>query len=179
MQTNVALLSFALVLSSISAWARSPSLDLADHSTRSLNFFAVADKSVEKPEDTDLLNREPGARRSIERDADGLFRIDAIVGASTVNFVIDSGATHVFLSQKDAARIGLDKRLGTRGEINTATGTNQIRWVLAPRIHVADQQLNDLQLGIIPGDQSLLGQEAIAQMGRITIDQAILTLENN
>src|SRR3546814_7567818 len=60
----------------------------------------------------------------IPRSEDGHFYADAQVGAATVHFLIDTGATAVALSRADAQRAGISPRAGEfTGTARTANGT--------------------------------------------------------
>jgi len=168
------LLFIAFILSLVSAWGNVSDTGHAKTTPSSHGFFAAAEQTPLTPDSSKTSGK---TIHTVTRDQDGLFRIDAIVGSAQVDFVIDSGATHVFLSQKDAARIGIDSSLAAGGEIRTATGTDRVQWVIAPPVRIAGRNLKSLPVGIIPGEQSLLGQQGLAQLGRLTIDKAKLTFE--
>src|SRR3546814_2671774 len=61
------------------------------------------------------------AKVVIPRSEDGHFYADAQVGAATVRFLIDTGATAVALSRADAQRAGISPRAGEfRSEEHTS-----------------------------------------------------------
>src|SRR3546814_6411871 len=70
-------------------------------------------------------------------DLDGHFYADAQVGAATVHFLIDTGATAVALSRADAQRAGISPRAGEfTGTARTANGTVPLKPVTIDRIRI-------------------------------------------
>src|SRR3546814_19960948 len=70
-------------------------------------------------------------------DLDGHFYADAQVGAATVHFLIDTGATAVALSRADAQRAGISPRAGEfTGTARPANGTVPLKPVTNDRIRI-------------------------------------------
>jgi len=172
--SRIALLSVAFALYLVSVWGDASKAVPIGGSDQPTSFFAASGERSPSSKTHGVIDE---AHYTLERDQDGLFRIDASVGSKTINFVLDTGATHVFLSQADAEQIGLNWAPGASGEIETATGSEQVRWVIAPTIQIAGHELKGLQVGIVAGKQSLLGQQGLRQLGRLTIEPTHLTLE--
>jgi aspartyl protease family protein len=113
------------------------------------------------------------------RAGDGLFYVTASVNGTAVRFLVDSGASVVVLSEADAARIGLrtqDMRQGPR--LQTASGSTAMRWSKIGELSVAGQNLKSVDAAVV-GDgltTSLLGQNALTQLGAVTINGDILKI---
>ena len=77
---------------------------------------------------------------SVPRQADGHYYLTLEVNGSPVDFVVDTGATQVVLTQRDAQRIGIDpSELRYLGRANTANGV----------VETADVWLDQVALGPI------------------------------
>ena len=112
------------------------------------------------------------ALQPIERDRDGLFYLDAEINGTQVRFLVDTGATTVTLTPADARRIGTAARSRpSLDRMQTASGSAAIRWARVERMRIGRQELRDLD-AVIVGEGlpvSLLGQNALAKFGSVTI----------
>ena len=74
----------------------------------------------------------------VERSRDGHYYLRLMIGNTPVDFMVDTGATNIILSMRDAARLGIDPAsLSFADEAQTANGT----------VMTAPVQLNDVALG--------------------------------
>lgn len=79
-----------------------------------------------------------GDQMEVPRAPDGHYYLTLTVGGAPVEFMVDTGATNVVLSRKDAERVGFDPAsLAYLGEAQTANGT----------VRTARVKLNDVALG--------------------------------
>jgi aspartyl protease family protein len=121
----------------------------------------------------------PGVLRFAADDR-GQFAIDAMADGVTIHFMMDTGASGIVLSKRDAERIGFDlKSLTYSQEFSTANGP----------VRAAPVTLNSLQLGTFDArrvsawvnegdlDRSLLGMSFLSTLGRIEIKGDSLILE--
>ncbi len=116
----------------------------------------------------------------VPRQFDGHFYVTARANGTTIDFVIDTGATDVVLTQADAARAGID--LDTLAYTGTASTANGV-------VRTARARLDDLSLGAFTDravpvlvnegamDKSLLGMTYLRRFERIEIagDKLVLT----
>ncbi len=114
-----------------------------------------------------------------QRAGDGLFYVTASVNGTAVRFLVDSGASVVVLSEADAARAGLrkqDMRQGPR--LQTASGSTAMRWSKIGNLTVAGQKLESVDTAVVGEGltTSLLGQNALAQLGAVTINGDVLKI---
>ena len=116
------------------------------------------------------------AGRSVARDADGLFRVPGVRGGARVAFVVDTGATATVLSRADAARLGVV--MGAEARLTTAGGETRMRWGRLTGLTVAGRALPPLDVAVPDAapPHALLGQDAIAALGRITIERDRLAI---
>lgn len=109
---------------------------------------------------------------TLPRAPDGHYHLTLNIGGEEVDFLVDTGATNVVLSQSDARRLGIDpEALAYVGEAQTANGI----------VRTARVTLNDVRLGPISDpslrayvtdgqmDGSLLGMDYLGRF-RIEID---------
>ena len=119
-------------------------------------------------------------RVEIPRGPDGHYRVVMGVNGVPIEFVIDTGASQLVLTEGDAKRAGIDvTRLAFTGRANTANGL----------VKTAPVKLDEVQLGgiadrnisaVVNGgkmDQSLLGMSYLESFGRIEISGGRLILE--
>lgn len=113
----------------------------------------------------------PAPGVAVARDADGLFRVAGVRGGARVAFVVDTGATATVLSRGDAERLGVE--LGAEARLSTAGGEARMRWGRLTGLRVAGRTLPPLDVAVPDAapPHALLGQDAIAALGRITIER--------
>ncbi len=116
---------------------------------------------------------------TVPRARDGHYYLTAEVNDAAIRFVVDTGATDMVLTQKDAKRAGIDPAtLSYLGRATTANG----------EVRTAFVRLNDVQLGsVVDHDvpavvnegemaQSLLGMGYLQRWGKIEITGGELIL---
>ena len=116
----------------------------------------------------------------LPRERDGHYYLTLDVNGVPVDFVVDTGATQVVLTQQDAARIGIDVgALAYLGSANTANGT--VRTAAVRLDTVALGTIRDTRVRAVVNDGqmdgSLLGMTYLSRFDSITIkdNQLILT----
>ena len=117
---------------------------------------------------------------AFRRQPDGHFYAGLAVNGHVTRFLIDTGASGIVLSRRDAAAAGIDPgRLRYSGRASTANGI----------VRTAPVRIDELQLGSfvnrrVPAsvtdsdlDVSLLGQSYLSQFDKVVIEGDILTLQ--
>lgn len=115
----------------------------------------------------------------VPRGPDGHYHLVLDVNGTSVQFVVDTGASGIVLTQDDATRVGIDlAALAYAGTANTANGI----------VRTARAKVNELQLGDIVDrdvsvyvnqgqmDGSLLGMDYLQRFDRIEIADGKLIL---
>ncbi len=132
----------------------------------------------------DVLPRQSyvaeSAEVSVPRAPDGHYYLTLAVNDTPVRFVVDTGATEIVLTQKDAQRIGLDpEALAYLGAANTANGR-----VRTARVALEDVVLEGFTDSNIPAyvnegtmKESLLGMRYLSRFGTIEISDNTLILK--
>lgn len=114
-----------------------------------------------------------GASVAIPRDRDGHFYLTLAVNGVPVSFVVDTGATDMVLSPRDAARIGLEPdALTFSGRAVTANGTVATARVTLDTVAlggVEDRQVSAVVNGSAL-DTSLLGMRYLDRWSSMMID---------
>lgn len=110
---------------------------------------------------------------------DGHFYANIEINGTTVEFLVDTGASQMVLSRRDAVRAGLDPdALAYVGSAETANGTVRTARVRLDKVRFGDFEdrrvvawVNDAQM-----QGSLLGMAYLSRFGEISItgDQMIL-----
>jgi aspartyl protease family protein len=121
----------------------------------------------------------PGMMRFIADDR-GQFAIDATVNGVAVHFLMDTGASGIALSRRDAGRLGLDpKDLRYTGLFATANGMVRAAPVTLDSVQIGPLSANAVPAWVNEGDldQSLLGMSYLSTLGRIEIKGDTLILE--
>jgi len=113
-------------------------------------------------------------------DDSGQFFVDAELNGTAVHVLVDTGASGIALSRRDAARLGFQpEALNYTGRFSTANGMVRAAPVTLPDIEIGPLTARDVQAWVNEGDldESLLGMSFLATLGRIEIKGDTLTLE--
>jgi aspartyl protease family protein len=121
----------------------------------------------------------PGVMR-FQADDSGQFVIDATVNGTAVHFLVDTGASGIALSQRDAERLGFKPEdLRYASLFSTANGTTRGAPVTLDAIKIGPMQAYSVHAWVNEGDldQSLLGMSYLSTLGRVEIKGDTLILE--
>ena len=116
----------------------------------------------------------------VPRGFDGHYRITLGLNGTPIDFVIDTGATDIVLSQRDARRIGIDPDgLAWLGRATTANGTVPLAQVVLDTVTLGEMTDTNVRASVNGGemDGSLLGMSYLSRFGRIEIAGGKLLLE--
>ena len=104
---------------------------------------------------------------TIASDQLGQYRVRGAINNHYVNFLIDTGASVVALSSRDAQRLGIDYSRGERGQVQTAQGTTDSYFLMLDEVKVAGLTAYNVQAAIIEGSyplEILLGMSFLRQV---------------
>lgn len=116
---------------------------------------------------------------TLRRANDGHFYASLGINGHNIDFVVDTGATGIVLTQQDADRIGLaPDELTYFGRAETANGTVKTAYVRLDEIRFADRVDRDLPASVNGGDlhMSLLGMTYLSRFTRLEIEGRELRL---
>ena len=105
----------------------------------------------------------------LERSEGGHFYANVEVNGELVRFLIDTGASGVALTERDAERIGLDFRRGDYEQVGVgASGPVRGKFVTLDKVSLDGKTARDVDGAILEGsDMSLLGQN---YLGRFSVE---------
>ena len=125
----------------------------------------------------------PANTRSIvlAPDSHGHFRVDARVDARPMEFVVDTGATMIALTARDAAMLGIHPAFNdyTIG-VQTANGTARAAPVTLNRVEIGSITISDVTAMVMPEGalgQNLLGMSFLSRLHRWEFADGKLVLE--
>ena len=111
---------------------------------------------------------------------DRMYVVLGSINGFPVKFIVDTGATLVSLSGREAKRLGIDYRVvGTPGRSSTASGIEKIYVVNLDKVKVGDIEIRDVRGAVHDGDfppATLLGMSFLSRL-TIRQDGQVLELE--
>ena len=114
----------------------------------------------------------------INRNEFDQYRMKGAVNGHYVDFIIDTGASVVVLSERHADMMGLDFRAGQKGVVHTAQGQASAYFLVVEDVTLGAISLSDVQATVIEGNyptDALLGMSFLGEV-RLTDDAGVLTL---
>jgi len=106
-----------------------------------------------------------GSKIVLTAGSGGHFVTGGSINGKAVRFVVDTGATHIAMSQTEAQRIGLAYQKGQRGMSLTANGPVPVHRVTLDVVRVGDVQVYNVDATVLPAqmDQVLLGNSFLTR----------------
>jgi aspartyl protease family protein len=94
-----------------------------------------------------------GVTVTITPDARGSYYVNGSINDFQVRFLVDTGATLIFMNKNMAKRIGLNYRLeGQEGSATTASGVTKMYVMNLKKVKVGDIELRDVVGAVSDGD---------------------------
>ena len=108
----------------------------------------------------------------------GHFTTGGTINGQTTQFLVDTGATNISISQIEAERMGLRYREGRRLMTQTANGAVPAYQVQLDSVRIGEVEVRNVEAIIIPGQMShvLLGNSFLTRF-QMRRDNEILTLD--
>ena len=91
----------------------------------------------------------------INRDDIGQYRTRGAINGSPINFLVDTGASIVAMSEQHAKSVGIDFRNGDIGQVQTAQGTTQAYFVNLTEVRVGGIVVHNVRATILEGNYPL------------------------
>lgn len=120
-----------------------------------------------------------GGEVRLDRAGDSHFYADIEVDGTTIRMLVDSGASIVALTRRDAEAIGIDvDRLPVSGTARTAGGDVPMRNVMLDSVEVDGIEVRQVQAAVVDADMgvSLLGQSFLAKLDAVNVEGDTMTL---
>ncbi|MEQ8858752.1 MAG: TIGR02281 family clan AA aspartic protease [Pseudomonadales bacterium] len=115
---------------------------------------------------------------SITPDDHGQYRIRGAINGTFVNFLVDTGASIVAMSERHASLIGIDPSVGQLGSVQTAQGTVDSRFLTLDKVVVGGLTAHNVQAAVITGTypvEILLGMSFLREVS-LREEAGVLTL---
>jgi aspartyl protease family protein len=108
----------------------------------------------------------------------GHFTAAGSINGKVTQFLIDTGATSIAISQAEAERMGLAFREGRRVMTQTANGTVPAHTLHLDSVRIGDVEVRNVEAIVVPGQMShvLLGNSFLTRF-QMRRDNDILTLD--
>ena len=89
----------------------------------------------------------------------GHFRTNGQINGKSIEFMVDTGASSVVISQADADRLGLDYKNAPQGLASTANGTAPFRLITLSAVRIGDVEVANVEAAVIAAQMrgALLG----------------------
>ena len=109
--------------------------------------------------------RDSGGRIVLGAGSDGHFQVHGSIGGMSVRFLVDTGATAVSMSQREAERLGLAWRGGKRITMQTANGIAPAWRISIDRVRIGDVELHQVDAIVSQQDMPvvLLGNSYLSR----------------
>jgi len=115
----------------------------------------------------------------LDRAGDSHFYADTEIGGRNVRMMVDSGASIVALTRRDAEAIGINvDDLPVGGSAKTAGGVVPMRMVMLDSVEVDGIEVRGVQAAVIDADMgvSLLGQSFLSKLAAVNVEGDTMTL---
>jgi aspartyl protease family protein len=117
----------------------------------------------------------------VPRDSRGHYALEASINGRRMNVMVDTGASVVALTKRDASRLGINPAGSDyTSEVHTANGTVRAARVTLDAIEIGDIRVRDVTGLVVPDDalsENLLGLSFLSQLKRYEFSDGRLVME--
>lgn len=124
-------------------------------------------------------NSASGSGVRLERAGDSHFYANVHVGSATIRMMVDSGASVIALTRRDAEAMGVNvDDLPVAGIARTAGGDVPTRRLMLDSVAIDGLAVRRVEAAVIDADMgvSLLGQSYLAKLGKVNVEGDTMTL---
>jgi aspartyl protease family protein len=125
--------------------------------------------------------RTAGHSVTIPRDARGHFQVGGRIDGQRVDFMVDTGASVIALSEREAARLGIRPgRDDFTAPVKTANGVVKAAPVTLKNVDIGGLVVRNVQALVVPGNglsENLLGLSYLTKLKRFEYANGKLVLE--
>lgn len=140
----------------------------------------VAASEAEASERTRFRPEAPGPRAAVlKKRTDNHFWADARVNNVHVEFMVDTGATSVALTRKDALRLGYkDEDLDYKYDVATAGGATRGAFIILDEIKIGTVTVKEVGALVIESElkQSLLGMSFMNELSSYEVRKSSMII---
>lgn len=115
---------------------------------------------------------------SVNMDQSGSFRVNGSINGNPANFLVDTGASVVALSSKQATALGISYQIGETGKVVTAQGEVDAKNITLTEVSVGGVKAHNVAATVIEGTypvEILLGMSFLSQVA-MKNEGGVLTL---
>ena len=126
-----------------------------------------------------MVQLENGGAVEIPRSFDGHYYVTVMMNNTPVDFVIDTGATEIVLTQEDARRIGIDiDHLAFSGRAQSANGTVSTASARIATVSLGPFTDRNVRVAVNGGEMpgSLLGMSYLNRFNKVSIEGGKLVI---
>ena len=110
-------------------------------------------------------------------DAQGMYLVRGKINGTAIGFLVDTGATYVTMSGRQARALNIDFKKGVRGQAHTAAALVEVWQITLNSVSIGDIKLSNVTATVIDGDQPrqvLLGNSFLGQTDMQQADSALV-----
>lgn len=122
-----------------------------------------------------------GEGASVKKASDGHFYIQAFINGTSIRFLVDTGATDVVLSTKDAQKIGAHMRTPTMSKTyHTANGAIEASYFIIPEVRIGNLVARNVGASISSSqmETSLLGMSFLKNFQFVMKKNELILYQN-
>ncbi len=110
--------------------------------------------------------------------AGGHFTSSGTINGRATQFLVDTGASAISISQSEADRLGLSYREGRRVTTQTANGMVSAQWLQLDSVRIGEVEVRNVDAIVFPGQMShvLLGNSFLSRF-QMKRDNDVMTLQ--
>jgi aspartyl protease family protein len=117
----------------------------------------------------------------VQRDARGHFAVEGAVNGRRISFMVDTGASRVALTQRDASRLGFHPAPRDYvGQVQTANGVVRVAPVKLDMVEIGGVMVRNVDALVSPNQalsENLLGLSFLSRLRRFEYREGKLVLE--
>jgi len=120
-----------------------------------------------------------GGEVRLGRSGDSHFYADTEIDGTNIRMMVDSGASIIALTRRDAEAIGIDvDGLPVTGTARTAGGDVPMRTVMLDSVEVDGIEVRRVEAAVVDADMgvSLLGQSFLSKLDAVNVEGDTMTL---
>jgi aspartyl protease family protein len=175
----VSLLTVSLLLTDCTGCSRSGGRrNRAGRPTETVTIADPQPEPVQRPKPAEPRRADLGANEIALEDEGGVYKIPVTVNGTAMKFILDTGASLISISEVEA---GFLYKQGTIGEedvlekakFSDANGDISEGTIINLRsVQIGNRTLRNVRASVVSGGAAplLLGQSALAQFGRVSLD---------
>jgi aspartyl protease family protein len=113
----------------------------------------------------------------IVSDAQGMYFVNGKINGAPIGFLVDTGATNVTMSGRQARALNIDFKKGQRGQAQTAASVVEVWRITLNSVSVGDIKLSNVTATVIDGNQPgevLLGNSFLRHTDMQQADSALV-----